>query len=127
MGDNCTFTPEIMVKSTYSSHNYLRLRPEQLNGTGDFTVMLAVKNRRRSLISYAQYFASIPSTPYGGKCHFGPGLTGHQIEIICKNWKSQFMLIYRVLQSDRIIKISAASRFQVLKQSTLNQPFKLQI
>ena len=86
-----------------------------------------MKNRKSQVISYAQYFATIPSKPFGGNCYFNAGSTRAHIEIVCTGWKSALMLVYRVLQDKKIVKISTKSKFEILKQSTTNQPYRVQI
>ena len=64
--------------------------PKELDGSGDFSVSLAMKFEGSNDISYAQYFAIIPEKPAVGICMNGPAGNADFTSITCEDWKDGF-------------------------------------
>ena len=77
------------MKVKFHSNPYYNIIPKEVDGSGDFSVSLAMKFECLNAISYAQYFAIIPEKPTVGICMNGPAENADFTSITCEDWKDE--------------------------------------
>ena len=87
---DCDFDKTELLKVKFHSNPYYNIIPKELDGSGDFSVSLAMKFEGSNAISYAQYFAIIPEKPTVGICMNGPAGNADFTSITCEDWKDGF-------------------------------------